>query len=474
MKKILLFVIVACLSACDADNYGIDDENPDNQISATEKRSNNEVNKWIWQNMSQLYYWNNTIAAKYYTNYIAPKDYFKSLMVAEDKWSYITDDFGALEADLDGEPVSMGYDPSFYYYGTGNNVLIAVNFVYPNSPADKAGLKRGDIIVAINGQRINDENYYDLYNAETQVIVLGEVIDDAVMPSNTTMNLEARVVDANPVLANRVFDVIENDGTVTRIGYLAFMQFTAGSDNKYIASLENAFDNFAAKGVKKLIVDLRYNSGGAINVAQTLASMIVPQENLLNGDLFVTLNYNSFVTEYYTRHYGDDVFKYRFEDNGHNANISDVYFMVTRNSASASELTIIGLQPYMNTTIIGTNTYGKYTGSIVVQGEDDYDNWGIMPIVLKYKNANGFTDFVDGLTPDFVVTENHPTGDYLGADDDEMFVQAVNVAVRGKLISDGELIAGAKQPRLLSASKPVFGQQLIPASLKQNAYIKLK
>lgn len=474
MKKILLFVIVACLGACSTDDYDYKGGGPDGEYTLTNNRTNNEVNNWIWQNMSQLYYWNNSISAKYYTDYSAPKEYFTSLLVDEDKWSYITDDFGALEADLDGEPVSMGYDPSFYYYGTGNNVLIVVNFVYPNSPAAEAGLKRGDIIVAINGQRLDDENYSDLYYQETQAIVLGEVIDDEVMPTTTTMNLEARVLDANPLISSRTLDVVDDNGVTTRVGYLAYMQYTAGADNKYIASLEAAFDNFAAQGVKKLIVDLRYNGGGSIDVAKTLASMIVPKSSIENKDLFVTLDYNSLISEYYKRHYGDDAFDYSFEDNGHNADIAEVYFMVTKNSASASELTIIGLQPYMSTTVIGSNTYGKYTGSVVVQGEGNYDNWGIMPIVLKYKNANGFTDFKDGLVPDYLVNEYLPSGDYLGADNDEMFVQAVNVAVRGKLISDDELYARVKQPRLCAAPKPVFGQQFVPETIKQNAYIKLK
>ncbi|HAF30877.1 MAG TPA: hypothetical protein DCG75_17705 [Bacteroidales bacterium] len=84
-------------------------------------------------------------------------------------------------------------------------------------------------------------------------------------------------------------------------------------------------------------------------------------------------------------------------------------------TASASELTITGLKPYMSVTTVGDSTYGKYTASITLKPEDFYesanyyeeiDNWGAQPIILKYANSQGVTDFKDGFAPDIAVEDD--------------------------------------------------------------------
>jgi carboxyl-terminal processing protease len=83
-------------------------------------------------------------------------------------------------------------------------------------------------------------------------------------------------------------------------------------------------------------------------------------------------------------------------------------------TASASELTICGLEPYMDVTTIGDTTYGKYTGSITIVPEDvytnasdyaDFKNWGIQPIIFRYANSLGVTNFKNGFAPDFRVSD---------------------------------------------------------------------
>jgi hypothetical protein len=88
-------------------------------------------------------------------------------------------------------------------------------------------------------------------------------------------------------------------------------------------------------------------------------------------------------------------------------NLPRVYFLTTGGTASASESLITGLYPYTEVIQIGTETYGKCYGSITV---DDWEepkrhNWAMQPIVLKYSNAEGYTDFVEGLVPDYFVQE---------------------------------------------------------------------
>ena len=96
-----------------------------------------------------------------------------------------------------------------------------------------------------------------------------------------------------------------------------------------------------------------------------------------------------------------DQLRVRMPHSDLNLNLSTVYFLTTDGTASASESLMTGLYPYMDVVQIGTTTYGKCYASITV---DDWEepkrhNWAMQPIVIKYSNAEGFTDFVDGIAP---------------------------------------------------------------------------
>ncbi len=91
-----------------------------------------------------------------------------------------------------------------------------------------------------------------------------------------------------------------------------------------------------------------------------------------------------------------------------NLDLPTVYFLTTDGTASASESLMTGLYPYMNVVQIGETTYGKCYASITV---DDWENpkrhnWAMQPIVIKYSNAEGFTDFQNGIAPDYEVDDN--------------------------------------------------------------------
>ena len=161
----------------------------------------------------------------------------------------------------------------------------------------------------------------------------------------------------------------------------------------------------------------------------------------------------------------------RFPDNSHNADIENLYVLGTRGTASASELIIIGLQPYMNVTLVGENTYGKFTGMFIFDSEDkdfeNLENWAIAPIVMKYANANGFTDFYNGLTPDIYVEDDGLYLGYpLGCPDDPMIAAALSK------IGGLPLTAKAAHQKLpfkyLGGNPSIVGNNLIINKLKVN------
>lgn len=231
--------------------------------------------------------------------------------------------------------------------------------------------------------------------------------------------------------------------------------------------MDNVFDKFKEAGVKDLILDLRYNGGGDIGVASHLASAIAPANVVKNHNVLVTYVYNDLLTSYFEE--DEDEILVRFPDNDYNADIENLYVLCTEGTASASELVAIGLEPYMNVKLIGTNTYGKYTGMFIfdkdVRGCKDLENWILLPVCMKYANSEGFSDFVDGLEPDYKVEDDLLSGYQFGDANDPMLATALDVI--------GGLPLTAKAARVkpfesLGRDRSIVGNNLIirPSSLR--------
>lgn len=423
MKKLrlaTLFLVVLLVASCN--------KNKDNDKKVVQLKDE-EISEWIYENMQYIYFWNYLIPQG--LNPLTESDpaaFYESLLYREeDKWSFITSDYTAFEAELDGVPESMGYSPAFGLFRNSDKVFIVVEYVYPGTPASEAGLKRGDIIMTIDGSPMDTTNYLDLYKQSSYTAGLGIYDGESITLSGETVSMVSRVISADPVLHH---EIIDPDSS--KIGYIAYAEFISGATNEFVNSLDLVISDFLNSGVRDLIVDLRYNPGGQINMAGYLASSIAPASTIASGSVLVKLLYNSFLTEYYTDRYGpesEEIFNYHFPGSNFNLNLDRVYFLTTKNTASASELVISGLEPYMEVNVVGDSTYGKYTGAWVYPDTESppRHNWAIIPIVLKYANADDFTNFKDGLLPDYYVEDNlleaYPFGDV----DDPMIATAVNL-----------------------------------------------
>jgi len=387
LNYLILGIILGLFNSCEPDDIAND---------------NLTVNKWIWDSMNYYYFWYNHIPSnKTPDGQTNPEDYFNSLLyTTEDKWSFITDDYTGLMDELNGTPRSMGYYPAFGLFTGTDYVFIIVEYVYKNSPAEKAGLKRGDIIIKIDDQMITTTNYIEKYSGEAYTVTLGRYDGSSIAETNTKITLQAQVLDLDPVLCDSVY----NEGS-KRIGYIALSEFI--SYEPFMDKVKPVFDEFIAKNITDLVVDLRYNTGGEQNAAIWLASAIAPASTIAAPSVIIQLTFNNLLQ---SQMVDLDRTSYYFDTNpGVNLNMQNVYFLTTHNgTASASELVIVGLEPYMNVIQIGENTYGKYTGMWPIPDSEEpaRHNWGILPIVMKYANAVGKTDFKDGLVPDSYVEDN--------------------------------------------------------------------
>ena len=241
----------------------------------------------------------------------------------------------------------------------------------------------------------------------------------------------------------------------TKIGYLVYVEFIPGNNDAYLQEMDNIFNEFISAGVSDLIVDLRYNPGGAVDAAIHLASEIVPLTIASNSGLMIRLQYNADLQYYLVANNFNSYLYYNFYPAAGNLNLNRVYILTTGRSASASELVIAGLDPYMEVVQIGTPTYGKYVGSWVIP--DDKNKWAMMPIVSKFINNNGFTDFEDGLTPDHVVEDNLFSALPFGNVNDPMIARAI------------ELATGKSMPTPKSGALPSgLFKPIIPEKMFQN------
>lgn len=354
--------------------------------------------------MEVLYYWNDKIPEGLNPGQEPdPEEFFyKMVYIEEDKWSYITPDLDALMADLNGTPFSSGISPAFIRIGEEQIILI-VEFVYPGSPADRAGIQRGDLFLTINGTFMNIDNYSELFNQSILNMGKGMLSGNSFIPTGETITINAEIIEADPLVYS---DIISINGIKT--GYFVYSSFTSGTNNKYLSSLDNLFLEFKNENISELIIDLRYNLGGEIDVAGYLASAVSPFSVMNNGEILVNYLYNKELTEYFKLPNTDPRYLgITFPENAYNLDLSGIHFLTGWKTASASELLIIGLKPYMNVKQIGESTYGKYTASWVISDTNDppEHSWAMMPIVLKYANKDGYTDFRNGLTPDYTVTD---------------------------------------------------------------------
>jgi len=372
------------------------------------------VNDWILDNMREVYLWNAHMQRKTNKN-LYPSEYFGSLLHREeDRFSWIQDDFLELMKYLSGVTTEAGYE--FYLFRTSEAsdlVFGYIAYVKPETPAATVGLKRGDIFSEIDNVAMTMSNYQGLLRRISQPhsVTLPE--------NNATVWLSVLEYKENPIFLDTIYHIGGK-----KIGYLVYNFFARDSEPNGIAyekQLNDVFGNFISASIDELIIDLRYNSGGAVTTTQALASMVSGKGK---DDVFGYQIYNSIVSGYFERRYGKDFNKSFFFDEivryANNQpiesvpinkleNLDRLHLIVSRHTASASELLINCLRPYMNVTLIGEKTVGKNIGSITIYEEDEEkqktNRWGMQPIVSKFENSDNFSGYRDGFAPDVPATD---------------------------------------------------------------------
>jgi carboxyl-terminal processing protease len=377
----------------------------------------NEVNNWIYENMDFWYYWNTQLPSRPNKNQ-SPDLFFRSLKVSEDRFSEIYDDYEEILSALEGVSKEAGYEFTLYRESESNSNLIAqVLYIKPESPASATALKRGDIITHINSQQITISNYRSLIGqtGENHSITYRPltVVSSSTgsLGTPTTISLNAVSYEENPNFFTATYDLGDQ-----KAGYFVYNFFAPGigEGEQYNTQMDQIMADFKSQGVTDLIVDLRYNGGGYVSASLNLASLI--GKNIDNTKVYTRREYNQKVVNYFDLKAADLTQEFALKaDNIGNSLPGNLYILTGSRTASASELVINGLRPFMNVTLIGKLTVGKNVGSIPIYKENDPKNrWIMLPIVAKSFNSSNQSEYGNGFIPEYSVDEGmylFPLGD---------------------------------------------------------------
>ena len=397
MRKFLIIFLLgstAFISACNDKN--------DNEFE--------EVNSWIRESMEENYLWNERVPEKV-DGSIPSGAYFGSILDPNDFFSYMVNNSSLVDDNSTGTSFTTGLSPTFGRFFNSNGVFIVTEFVYPNTPADTAGLTRGDIILSIDGTLLNTSNFLSLFYGEQSSITysLGEhdPIQNTIRDNGEVVTLPQSELELNPVVYT---GVIVPDSSNSKIGYLFYAEFVDGENNKFNDSVDVALQDMMAEGITDLIVDLRYNSGGSFAAAENLANALVAPAAVQNEEVFVRFQYNNVLEQRIIDEEGSDSenLVLKFSSDPENLGFQNIYFLTSNQTSSTSELLINGLIPHMNVNTIGEATKGEFFGSTVISGENatPANEYAIVPINLQYENSEGSTNLVFGIQPSIEVEDD--------------------------------------------------------------------
>lgn len=366
----VLLLSAAALSACGGGSSGSGGAAVPGACTATAQK------QFVLDVMQDIYLYNEQMPAIDPDGFATPETLLDALLVdPPDRFSFI----GSAAADDaffgEGQFIGLGF---------GTRLVAAdelrLTDVFEGSPAAAAGLERGHGIVAINGRSIAEITAAEGVDAafgpdEVGVAVLLTVAGPG--SDEFDVSVTKAVVTIPPVPVETVFDVGGRP-----VAYLFFRSFVEPS----FAALDDAFAGFAAAGVRDVVLDLRYNGGGLVAVADFLGNLLGGLN--ANGQVYSMTVFNA-----------NNAFRNTttlLTNETHSLSLDRLVFITTGATASASEIVINSLAPHVATFVVGSDTFGKPVGSLGFT----FCGKILRPTSFETVNAEGEGGYFDGLPVD--------------------------------------------------------------------------
>lgn len=385
MRTYIYLIIVMLLAGCGGGS------------SSSDPQSSQKA--WVRAHLDDVYLWYNEIVDVPPSSFATAPDYFNALLVrSKDRFSFSMPQAEAMSTLQQG--MESGYGVK---WGWGAPGRLFAYYVDPNSPAAVA-LTRGTEVTAINGQ--------------TPASMASAALSSALFPSqpgaNITLTYRLPGTSSGQTLtmnsATFATTTVETPRIITlpdgrKAGYLLF--------NEHLATVEQALADsmsfFLQQGISEFVLDMRYNTGGYLYIAEEMASMI--GGNNVQGGVFEKLVFNSKHPERTSNPYNTMYFS-QLDSNDNQLpmlGLSRVFVLTGSNTCSASEAIINGLLPFMQVVRIGWTTCGKPYGFI----QTNNDNQAYFAIQFEGINAIGTDNYKSGFAPTCQVSDdlNYLLGD---------------------------------------------------------------
>ncbi|PTM06515.1 MAG: carboxyl-terminal protease [Bacteroidetes bacterium] len=435
ISYLLLVAITILFNSCTSDPV-----NPEiDEVSLEDI----EIQNFMWRSMNLWYYWQSRVPdladskientsdyLDYLNNNPDPQNFIESLLDPEDRFTFYSDDYTELTNTLSGISKSNGLEFGLVLEAEDSDkVILYTKYTIKNSDAERQGVQRGDLFNRVNGTPITTSNYVELLFSTDDSYTLGRVeyIDgDFVDNEDSVLLTKEENLAEHPIYLDTIFSIEDK-----KVGYLMYNAFIANYDTEVMA----VFDEFQSNGVNEVVLDLRYNSGGATASARKIASRIY---NATEETVFARQDWN----EKWNEAFGNQLEDYFDTEKG--INLQRVFILTETTSASASELLINGLDPHMQVIHIGDTTRGKNEFSItLVDDVSGYSNfpflyhpsrepyinsnvsWALQPLVGRYENSVGFSDYITGLVPDIIQSESVLNMGQLGSITEPLLAKAI-------------------------------------------------
>ncbi len=364
LSKIFLFILLLLLIGCGSSTP--DKLNVEEPIILG---FDENQKSYLYNLFKTEYLWSDTVADDVnYSQYTTAQEMIDALKDTKDRWSFAQtlDDYVNMQ-----QQQSLDFGCMYASY-TIKNIRIG-------SPCDLIGLQRGDVMIKVNGEEANSQNY-----SQAQA---NEGVESTLTIERNGTQLEVNITPMTYTYKVVKTKIITKDDE-SKIGYMSYDAFTSASQSE----IDNAFTYFKANGIDELVLDLRYNGGGSLTLASILLDKIAGQHHENDVQFYSKWN------EAYQSKNG----YYYFEEDNNSIEIKRVFCLTTEATASASEVVINALKPYVDVKLIGEKTHGKPTG---MQGKQK-DNMVYWLINFSLYNANDEGDFYTGLEVDCQANDN--------------------------------------------------------------------
>lgn len=360
-------------------------------ISCGEDRTHEYIeqtqeNQWIYNTMKEVYLWKDEIKELQHSEFFSkPNKFFSSLLNKNDKASFFTDTISTGDY---GMSVALMRDP---IAEKPSQVYALVLFVEPNSPAATAGIRRGMWISSVNGKSLTTSSQATLQKGDAATLATEYIEFDN--EENKHFWVQGDSINIGASTTYEICNIgLENIYTVRdkKVGYMLCNSFNG--DN-FTEKANSVMEKFLTEEVTDIVIDLRYNTGGSISNATTLASMLVPSD--IFGTSFCTLNDNTEAVD--TAYY--------YTEQQFNAGDKKIYFITGEATKGTAEILVRSVNVSRNmydVFVIGAKSTGV---NIMIEEYKSPYGFSISPATAIVHITNGEKMPEDGIKPDYEYDE---------------------------------------------------------------------